>query len=235
MKLLYRPHVLLLALFAAASASCVVHVDSDSGAVESSWFSDVKTVRGSGVAATQTREVGEFRSVSVSSSANVRITIGPERSVRVTTDDNLIDKVVTRVEDGRLEIGHERGSYHHRVKLEVEITTPQLEGVAISGSGDVHAEALDSALFKATIAGSGSIHAKGRCDRLEATIAGSGDLRLEELIARAVEVRIAGSGDARVHAHESLSASISGSGDIRYRGQPAVTKSIAGSGSVRHE
>ncbi len=234
MKLLSRSKVLSLALAISAS-SCVVHVDSDSGAVKSSWFSDGETLRGSGVAASQMREVGEFRSVSLTSSADVRVTVGPARSVRVTTDDNLIDKVVTRVEDGRLEIGHERGNYRHKVKLVVDITTPQLVGVSIAGSGDARAEGLDTDAFKASISGSGSIRAVGRCDQLDATISGSGDLRLEDLVARSVKVRIAGSGDARVHAHDKLDVSISGSGDVRYRGQPVVTKSVAGSGSVKHE
>lgn len=235
MKLLSQPFALLLALVAASSASCVVHVDSDSGAVESSWFSDGDTVRGSGVAASQLREVGEFRDVSVSGSADVHITIGPERSVRVTADDNLIEKIVTHVEDGSLEIGHERGSYRHRVKLSVEITTPHLDGVSIAGSGDAHVAGLNTTHFTASVVGSGSIRASGRCDELSASIAGSGDLRLEEVVARTATVRIAGSGDARVHAHEKLEADISGSGDVRYRGQPAVTRHVSGSGSVRHD
>jgi hypothetical protein len=224
-------------LVAGLSSSCVVHVDGEGGGIRStSWFgSDSDLQRGSGVAATQTRDVPEFRSVELESWADVNIAIAPERSVKVTADDNLVDAVRTRVEGGRLVIDHESGSYDHRVKVVVEIATPVLEAVELEGSGAIAVKNLDAASFAASLAGSGTITASGKCDELKAVIAGSGDVRMFEVVARHVTARIAGSGTAQVHAHDKLTAEISGSGDIRYRGKPSVDSTVSGSGTIRRD
>jgi hypothetical protein len=231
------PSLLTFALVAALSSSCVVHVDGDGGGIRSaSWLgSKGEHHRGSGVQLTQTREVAEFTRVELESWAEVRITIAPERAVKVTADDNLIDAVRTRVENGRLVIDHKPGSYNHRVKVVVEVATPVLHAVELEGSGDMIVRGLDAANFEATLAGSGSITASGKCDSLKAVVAGSGDIRMFEVVARNAAASIAGSGKAQVHAHDRLSAEISGSGDIRYRGKPSVVSTISGSGTIKRD
>jgi len=222
--------VLYAALFAPA---CVISIDGDDADVDTLWSYDRPRLRGSGVSATQTREVGEFRSLEVNGSGAVRITLGEAQSLRVTTDDNLLEHVRTRVEDGVLVVDWARGSYSPKVALVVEVSAPSLEAVSLGGSGDLTFKGLDAERFSASIAGSGSVSGSGKCGQLSLSIAGSGDLRVYDVIAREVEVSIAGSGSAYVHAHEKLDVSISGSGDVRYRGKPAISRSIAGSGSVR--
>jgi hypothetical protein len=226
----------LLAVFAALLApACVVTIDGDEADVDTLWSYDRPRLSGSGVSATQTREVAEFRSVSVNGSGAVRVKLGEAQSLRVITDDNLIEHVRTRVEDGALVVDWDRGSYSPKVALVVELSAPSLEAVGLGGSGDLTFTGLDAERFGASIAGSGSVRGSGKCGRLNLSIAGSGDLRVYDVVAREVEVSIAGSGSAYVHAHDKLDVSISGSGDVRYRGKPAISRSIAGSGSVRPE
>jgi len=230
MKLRLALAALLAALI---SPACIVSIDGDDAQVDTLWSYDRPRLNGSGVSATQTREVGEFRSVSVNGSGAVRVKLGEAPSVRVITDDNLIEHVRTRVECGALVVDWERGSYSPKVALVVEISAPSLEAVSLSGSGDLTFSGLDGGSFSASIAGSGSVSGSGKCHRLSLSLAGSGDLRVDDVVARWVEVDIAGSGSAYVHAHDRLDVSISGSGDVRYRGKPAISRSIAGSGSVR--
>jgi hypothetical protein len=58
------------------------------------------TNEGSGVAATQARNVAAFNSVELAGSNNVVIRVGEKQSVVVRADDNLLDRVTTEVQSG---------------------------------------------------------------------------------------------------------------------------------------
>ncbi len=189
-------------------------------------------IEGSGVETSQTRAVESFRRVRVEGSGEAVVTVGEKQKVTVVCDDNLIDRVGTRVVDGTLELGLERGRYSFSKGLRFEIAVPELAGASIAGSGDIRIAGLDAEAFDVSIAGSGDVEAEGRADRVEVDIAGSGNAALFALAARAADVRIAGSGDVHIRASESLVAKIMGSGSVRYRGDPEVKRSIAGSGEV---
>src|SRR5205823_731952 len=74
-----------------------------------------KTVHGSGVLATQARNVSEFTSLDLAGSNIVTVQLGRGHSVVVPSvvvrgDDNLLDRVTTKSSNGRLVIGT-RGSF----------------------------------------------------------------------------------------------------------------------------
>ena len=180
-------------------------------------------VEGSGVAKTEPREVGEFDKVHLNGSPNVNIVIGKERSVSVTSDDNLLAVIETSVEDGTLVIGGSK-PFRTRLGVTVQITVPALTHVAVHGSGDVKVKALDAEKFKAEIQGSGDISVAGRAEELDVEIQGSGDVKLDELAARRAAVEVQGSGDSTVKVSDELTVHVMGSGDVKYIGEPKVTK-----------
>ena len=207
-------------------AACVVSIGGSS--------CSINTVYGSGVAASESRAVPAFTSVEVRGSADVVAQVGGATSLEVVGDDNLLQYVTTEVEDGKLVIAMESGSYDFDVDLVVTLSTPRLEGLSILGSSDCELSGLSGGDLALSISGSGDVRASGRVDDLALSIHGSGDMRLEELEARSATVSIAGSGDVRLHAVESLEIGISGSGEVRYRGNPSVSQHILGSGDVGH-
>lgn len=73
-----------------------------SGVFEGS--SSSTTVTGSGVAATQARHVAAFTKLDLAGSNNIKVVIGGRQSVFVNADDNLLGRVTTRVDGGRLVI-----------------------------------------------------------------------------------------------------------------------------------
>src|SRR4051812_41780001 len=81
---------LVLAVAALISASC-------------STFSG-PTVVGSGRAATDQRDVGDFSRVRVTTGIAATVIVGPDSSVTVTADDNLLVNVSTSVVAGRLTV-----------------------------------------------------------------------------------------------------------------------------------
>jgi len=198
------------------------------------WFGlRDRGVKGSGDLATETREVDPFTRIETNGSADLTVTVGPEQSIAITFDDNLIELIETKVHGKTLEITPTR-SYSSRRSCEIVITVPKLERVACSGSGDIVVERLDAETFEFKLSGSGDFTAEGKTDELDIDLSGSGDVDTRDLVAQEAYVRITGSGDVKVHAAESLDARVSGSGDIDYYGDPEhVRKSVSGSGSIR--
>lgn len=209
---------------ALASSSCIVSCGD--------WGADVV---GSGVARTESRSVAAFERIHVQGSTDVVAEIGATPSLEVTADDNVLQYLETRVENGTLVVELKSGSYSLKVTPVVKVVAPTLVGLEVDGSSDSTLTKLSGSSFRVEIDGSGDVRCEGAVDALDVDISGSGDVRARELAAKRVTVDIAGSGDVHVQALETLAVSIAGSGDVRYAGEPKVTQSIAGSGDVRRE
>ena len=249
----FRPlRRLASALLLAASSALAAFAAAPPAALAAS------TVVGSGTAATQTRQPGDFSAIAVGGGIDLHVRQAAASQLTLTADDNLLPLIETVVAEGRhgrtLRIGFARGqSIRPRTDVTVTVDVVQLRAIASAGSGDVRVGRLDTPSLELTLAGSsdaqldglrtdaltvsisgsGDLKASGSAARVELSISGSSDAELDALEADVVEISIAGSGDATVHARQSLKVGVAGSGEVRYRGSPQVTSSIAGSGSVR--
>lgn len=192
----------------------------------------IDCTRGSGVKKTESRRVPVFTQVEVRGSSDVDIRQGKNLSVKVTSDDNLLPLIETKVEDGTLIIDTTE-SFSTALGTQVAIEMPSLTGVAIKGSGNVKAKGVEAQEFAASIAGSGDIDVSGTGGTVKATVEGSGDIDLSHFNCREAEASIAGSGDISLTVSDDLHVSVAGSGNVNYAGDPKVETSINGSGEVR--
>jgi hypothetical protein len=190
---------------------------------------------GSGVEASEARDLDAFSRISLSGETDVVVTVGDAQGVSIRGDDNLLADVETDVDDDTLEISDPSTvDLEPKAGITVEITVPELEEVTVSGSGDVRVEGIGSDIFRAEVSGSGKVEASGEVQRVDAEVSGSGDLELAELASRDAIAEVSGSGSIHLHATESLDASVSGSGDIVYAGDPPdVESDVSGSGDIR--
>ncbi|MCJ8211623.1 DUF2807 domain-containing protein [Mucilaginibacter sp. RS28] len=210
-------------------------------------------------AAVETRNVGSFSSIEASGSFDVYITQTGTESVKVDAPADMMEKIKTEVSGGVLKL-YTKGSWKdwsffgdHK-KVVIYVTAKQLNGVGLTGSGDVVLKnTINSESFKARISGSGDFTGSVNTKELEVGISGSGDMRLsgkantsavrlsgsgdydgKNLVTASTSVHISGSGDASINASNSVDASVSGSGDVRYTGGATnVHSSSSGSGDVR--
>ena len=118
-------------------------------------------VEGSGVPATESRDVAPFAAVDLAGSNNVTIHVGGEQSVVVSADDNLLDHVTTTVEGGKLVIGTTPGSMATKAPMSVDVTVPTLRALTLSGSGTVVADGIDAKRLTVALPGSGILRANG--------------------------------------------------------------------------
>ena len=190
-------------------------------------------LRGSGVAATQARAVPAFQRVELRGSNNVVVRVGRKRAVVVHADDNLLDRVTTKVERGTLVVGNRPGSFDGKSPMTVDVTTPSLRGLTLSGSGAVSVTGIDSPRLSVALPGSGVIRTSGAVRRLVVALGGSGDVQLAQLVAEHASVIVGGSGRADVTATKSLDAAVTGTGAIIYGGNPArLSKDVSGTGAI---
>ena len=188
---------------------------------------------GSGVPATQVRDVAAFQSVDLAGSNNVVIRVGEKRSVVVRADDNLLDRVTTEVQSGKLVIANTPGSFTTKSPMSVEVGVPTLDALTLSGSGNIVVTGVDARSLEVALPGSGTLTGNGTATRLDVTVSGSGVVQFTRLVAADVRADVSGSGSIFVTATESLDASVSGSGAILYAGSPQnVTKNVTGTGAI---
>lgn len=189
-------------------------------------------IPGSGVEATESRELAPFHSINVSGAARVYVRQGDEQQVTLTVDDNLLEHIETRVSGDTLSIRPLRNIAPTQ-GVTIDITTTSLRSISCAGSCELDLESIDSRSLGIRVSGSADVSGNGSVGELDVNIAGSADVRLSEMIAERASVTIAGSGDVVLHATKALDARIAGSGSVRYAGHPPdVHRSIAGSGSV---
>ena len=227
-------HAVIIA--AAAVLTSTLLIVPTSGVAAQNWttvtHNGMPIVHGSGRIVRQDRQVANFRAVETLGSESVEIRFGPSRSLTVAADDNILPLITTEVRNGTLKIAT-RGSFRTRGPIRVWLTTPNLEEVHTSGSGDVRIHDVNNSRLALTINGSSDMRATGRTGNLAVNIHGSGSARLATLAARDVEASVFGSGDAIVRATGDLQARVFGSGTVHYVGRPQrVDQQRFGSGRV---
>lgn len=203
---------------------------------------------------TETKDLTGFKKISFNISGNLYLTQGTVYKVDIEAEPTDLAEIITLVEDETLIIKTKPG-WHNLNNVKVYVTMPDIEGLAVAGSGNIIAndqiktgtielsiagsgninlEKLSAENTNASIAGSGNINVKGNSsESLNANIAGSGNVNCNACESKNVKVDIAGSGSANVFATENLTTNIVGSGDVRYNGRPLINANSTGSGSTK--
>ena len=208
----------------------------------------------------ESRNVEDFNAIELSIAADVYLTQGEGYSFTIEGDKDYLEKVVTEVRGNTLVIKTENWVSFGFSNLEVKvyITMPEVEGLSISGSGDIKAvtpiNAHDLTIkisgsgdvlipqlainsLSASISGSGDVEVSGEGSSTSAKvrITGSGDVSLKGIRFQDADISISGSGDTFLHATENLNARVVGSGDIVYAGNPLVDAKVSGSGTIKNK
>jgi hypothetical protein len=158
--------------------------------------------------------VDKFTALELRGGGTITIRQGPVQKVTVIEDTSGRSEIEV-VDGGKLILRSCRGTCWGHSHFEVEVETPVMSSVTITGGGHITAEGA--------FAPQGAVAAK---------INGGGVIDLKTMPAQSASAVIHGGGKIMVAAQDSLSASIAGGGSIRYVGHPSVSTSIHGGGSV---
>ena len=193
--------------------------------------------------ASETRTLRGFERIELLGSLDVKYQQADSFSVQVCAPEKYLDKVETIVEGNRLVLRMKGDGKFINFGVsdgdgvKVYVTSPDLIGVTLRGSGDfecVHLVETDN--LDITLNGSGDIKfADVICDRVNVSLVGSGDVDMREVKTLWAGVSVVGSGDVKMRFENSgkVEANITGSGDITLKGTVSNYQyNVRGSGDM---
>lgn len=224
---------LLTTVLSACAQSYSHHFNSGN-----SWLGG-KEVKASKNYVTKQIKVSDFDQIAVSGSLDVSYTQQSGKpKVEIYTSDNIVDLLDIYVKNGKLNLGFKKNVKVSYNKLEIRVTSEDLNAVNVAGSGDFKfTNGLKTDQLKMNVAGSGDITASNiQCSQVfTANVAGSGDIECKQLKAADMDISVAGSGDLKIENAlvTSANASVAGSGTVKISGNAdKANYSVAGSGDL---
>lgn len=204
-----------------------------SGCDKDSNINDNNTIVGSGNIVTETREVSECNGISIKTIGSVYLSQGEEQSIRVEADDNIIDDVITRSENGILVVGLDEGSYSN-ITLKVYVTLNTINNISSNGAGNLSmVNSFDCNSLNCLINGAGTIILLGSTDYFNCIVNGAANIYAKEFLTKKCDVVVNGAGNCTVFVTDELDATVNGVGNINYYGNPPVVRtSISGLGHI---
>lgn len=222
-------------------------------------FDGGKRITGKGAVERTTRDLKDFKSIDLSTSADVFVKQGTAFKVEVEAQKNIAELFETVVENGVLILKLKSGTWNLSYdKLNVYVEMPSIEALNISSSGNITAETAISSdnitlrvsgsgniladkgvtakTVKIGVTGSGDIQASGiSTGDLATEITGSGGLELSGTADKA-DYSVTGSGNiaAKNVKSKTVNANITGSGDISCHADEAIDAHSGGSGDIKY-
>lgn len=184
---------------------------------------------------TQTRDVAQFDAIKVSAVFKVIFTQGEPQSLKIETDEELMDHVSTTVSGTTLDISTQ-GSIRNPTRMMIYITAKELKSLTMSGaskfsttnkittpqlsldlSGVAYANiTADVNMLSCNLSGVSKIEIQGVGDQLTADISGTSKLLASKFEVKDAKVNASGVSNAYVNASKSVSADASGVSNIKY-------------------
>jgi hypothetical protein len=161
--------------------------------------------------------VAPFESIELRGGGHVTLRHGAEQKVTIRTGSTQFTTFELR--DSRklvIDACHDNCPMHY--DLDIEIVTPNIAAVAVSGGGAI--ESASGFPVQPSLA---------------AAVNGGGRIDMRAIDVRSATAAVEGGGKIDIRASTTLTAAVDGGGSIRYVGAANVTTAINGGGSVRPE
>ena len=203
-----------------------------------SCLKDLFCLEGNGITETQRRNTSLFNQIENTTGIDILYKKADTVSLTVRSETNLLSHIQTEVSGGNLKIKTDPGNicFNSSERPLITITSPGIERVVLTGSGDFRAEAITGESFNIKVNGSGDASVSGlKCDDLLVTINGSGDVELPDSEVLNSDLSVSGSGDLNIKGScDNSKMMVTGSGDIvsdKFLVRTA-NETISGSGNI---
>jgi hypothetical protein len=189
-------------------------------------------IQGSGILATEARNVAGFSRVSLDGVGHLIVEQGGAEALTITADDNILPLVTAEVYGDELRLGTDPGaSWASPNPIVFTVTVASIEALGVFGAVAAEIRGLDADRFAVRIEGAATVTAAGRADEQDVVLRGVATYDGRGLQSRVVEVDVAGVSRATVRVRERLEGRVDGQSTVEYIGQPAV--SMTGGGTVQ--
>lgn len=193
---------------------------------------------------TEHRSLQGFERIVQHGSMDVKYQQGDQYAVVVKTRKSDAGKVITRVNGNALVISMEGANklvsfgWTDGDDVTVYVTSPDLIGVELNGSGDFECEKhLDTDTLDIALKGSGDIDFSDViCDHINVSVVGSGDVKVNKVKTQQTMVSLVGSGEVKINQEQvkQTSLELKGSGDVKVHCQDCelLKSQLMGSGDI---
>jgi hypothetical protein len=213
-----------------------------------------KKVRGNGNVISQTRQVGSFTNLDVSGAVTVRLKQEAATSVRVDTDENLMEYLEIKVDGNTLVIQPRNGYNLDPSKdLIVYVSASRFNDIDVSGASKVTSEAaitgdemnihasgaseilmqVKLSKFTSELSGASTLKLTGDVARFETQSSGASKILCFDLKTEEAKLDISGASNAEISADKELNIEASGASTVEYRGNANINQKSSGASNVK--
>lgn len=210
----------LAAVLMAATGCQILHKMGTAG---------MPSIKGTGPSKGEERTVGDFERIDIGGPFKVEVRVGPNASLKVEAQENILKAIRSEVKNGTLQVWTEN-SFESTEPLKLTITTPRLTALDGSGACIGNLEGVNSDKFMLNLSGASRMHVKGVAKDVTLETSGASEVVWDKLIATRVAVKGSGactlllSGSA-----DSIDMDVSGACSLK--GEDFVVKNATVMGS----
>jgi hypothetical protein len=189
-------------------------------------------VQGNGDIVEQDRSVGAFSGIFLSEGLHGDVAVGPQASVKIRGDSNLLEYIRLELRDGVLtsELGSGVGLMPSE-PIVVTVVTPTLTELRALNGTRLNASGLDTERFSLRAGGRSRVSVSGSAGRLTLATAGDSDVQAGELAVEVASIDVSGSSDVRLHVTQEVSGTASTGSNVTIQGNPPQSDIAVSGGS----
>ncbi len=189
-------------------------------------------IEGNGNRVTKSYDVSEFSSIDASHAFIIEVVVGETQSVKVETDDNLLEHVKIFVRQNTLHLDTKNNT-NLEGDIKVIISAESLSGVDLSGACKIDIENIASKNFTVDVSGACKGVFSGTVKNLNLDLSGATKLNTVELKAENLNADMSGASNLKVYCSNTLNVDGSGASKITVYGNPKTVKTdFSGASSI---
>ncbi len=216
-----------------------------------SAFNSFSYIKGSGNVISETRELKTFHALDIGGAFEVKLKQGSPQSVTITSDDNLMPHITTKVKDGELEIDT-KGSIQDATKLKVDIVVENIDELDLSGACNLKTlDYISSNEMEIECSGASNLYIQLKCKKLDLDFSGASDgeiigstkvldidasgacdLDCSKLNTDVLRIDASGACSIDVMAKKTIYVEASGASSVTYSGNAVADIHTSGASSV---
>jgi hypothetical protein len=203
------------------------------------------------------RNIISFHAIEVSDGIDLYLTPGNEALAVSAVNEEVRNKITTRVEDGVLKIYYDHGGISFdrgNKKMKAYVSFKTLDNLHAAGGSDVYAdEGINANDLKVHLGGGSDFHGKISSNKLEMNAHGGSDIYVSgkaasltintsggsdfhgyDLITDNCDINASGGSDVNITCNKELNVNASGGSDVHYKGNGLIKNvNSGGSSSVK--
>jgi len=179
----------------------------------------------------ETRPVGAFQRIETTYGIDVVVHIGPAQPIEVRAQANILPLVTTAVAGGTLHIAASQ-ELNALVAVTVVITTPDIDGIALSGGADGTVTGFAGDQLDVAMSGGGDLTVEGTAEQVSVDASGGSEAHLSKLAIRTLDVELSGGSGVEARVSNEVRGSASGGAHVTINGDARLSVQTSGGAQV---